>query len=108
MAEAAIRAELAQLRGAVEAMRVEHDALRDRDERVANRLGEIERIHAERLVSLEAAYVALAGGGGREEGGHAQKLRTREAEKFMPEMWTGEKGACPFSDFAYEVGDRAG
>eukprot|EP00972_Heterocapsa_arctica_P050412 7411491-Heterocapsa_arctica.AAC.1 len=58
MAEAEIRQELGQLRALVDAMRAEHDTLIDRDNRMANRMGEVERTHAERLSALEAAYVA--------------------------------------------------
>ena len=31
------------------------------------------------------------------------RLRGGEAEKLLPEAWTGEKRACSFSDFAYEI-----
>eukprot|EP00972_Heterocapsa_arctica_P111337 16390936-Heterocapsa_arctica.AAC.1 len=72
-----------QLRAAVDAMRAEHDTLIDRDNRVANRLGEVERTHADRLSALEAAYVARDRDG--DYGVRAPTLKTREAEKFMPE-----------------------
>lgn len=101
MAEAEIRGELEQVRAALEMMRAEQEVLRDRDNRVANKLSEIEANYAYRLTTLEIAYIARD----REQGHHVggAKLRTRDAEKFMPEAWTGEKGACPFSDLAYEV-----
>ena len=89
MAEAEIRQELLQMRSAVDAMRAEHDLLIDRDNRLANRLSEVEKTHAQRLSALEAAYVAR--NGDRDEGARPPSLKTREAEKFMPETWTGEE-----------------
>eukprot|EP00972_Heterocapsa_arctica_P058822 8669746-Heterocapsa_arctica.AAC.1 len=58
MAEAEIRQELLQMRAAVDAMRAEHDQLIDRDNRLANRVSEVERTYADRLSALEAAFVA--------------------------------------------------
>eukprot|EP00972_Heterocapsa_arctica_P079928 11778425-Heterocapsa_arctica.AAC.2 len=85
MAEVAIRLELAQLRAAIDAMRADRETFIDRDNRVTNRVGEIERNHADRLNMLEAAYVARDRDRDRDNGVRTPTLKTREAEKFMPE-----------------------
>ena len=102
MAEAEIRLELAQLKAELMNLRSESERsqadLRQRDEKVANKLDEVGNNLTKRVTALEGAYVA--------NNAHEPKgksLRHREAEKFMPEVWTGEKGAIPFSDFGYDV-----
>ena len=101
MADAAIHNELVTLRAAIEAMHSERDVLRDRDERLANKLSEVEASLTRRIGALETAFVAGQGRGG--DGDSGPGLRHRAAEKFMPDVWSGDKGASPFSDFAYEV-----
>jgi hypothetical protein len=67
--------------------------------------------YEDRMSALEAARVARDQG--CEDGVRAPTRKARETEKFMPEMWTaendamwsGEKNALPFSDFAHEIED---
>ena len=92
MAEAAIREELQKLNGEVQ-------TLRDRDDQVAAKVTAIEAEVTKRLAALEAAFVAERARGAAGPRG----LRYKEAEKYMPEPWSGEKGAPPFSDFAYDI-----
>lgn len=102
MAEAAIHQQLAQLRAELVGLKGESERaqaeLRDRDVKVANKLDEVEAALAKRLTALETAYVASNVQEQRGKG-----LRHREAEKYMPDVWSGEKGAIPFSDFGYDV-----
>ena len=58
MAEAEIRGELEQVRAALEMMRAELEVLRNRGNWVANKLSEIEANYAQRLTTLEMAYIA--------------------------------------------------
>ena len=82
--------------------------LRDRDERIANRLdedrAEFHRFREEvmnRFTVLEAAIAAAAANQGRTDA--SGKLEHRNAQNFTPNDWSGDGKARPFQDFSFEV-----
>eukprot|EP00972_Heterocapsa_arctica_P020997 3093139-Heterocapsa_arctica.AAC.1 len=57
--------------------------------------------HVDHMITQEATHFARDRV--REDGVRIRTLIAREAERFMPDTWTGEKDACPFSEFARGV-----
>ena len=99
MADAQIQQELTNIRAIIETMRADQEKLKERDDMMATRLDQVDKAITSRVTVLEAAYA----GAGAQDRGKDHGLRHRDAEKYMPDKWSGEKGACSFSDFAYEV-----
>ena len=99
MADAQIQQELTNIRAIIETMRADQEKLKERDDMMATRLDQVDKAITSCATVLEAAYA----GAGAQDRGKDHGLRHRDAEKYMPDKWSGEKGACSFSDFAYEV-----
>ena len=82
------------------------DLDRDTTASLLNDLRRRDEALLQRVSALEAGVLAMqaqaAQATARSAGGEGP-LRLRAADRFMPEAWTGEGGARPFADFAYDV-----